>query len=52
MSAVNGCGMCLDAHEAELRKHSVTSVQVQAALRIAATVNAVSAVLRAEAAAV
>ena len=52
VSAVNGCGMCLDAHEAELRKHSVTSVQVQAALRIAATVNAVSAVLRAEAAAV
>ena len=51
VSAVNGCGMCLDAHEAELRKHAVTSVQVQAALRIASTVNAVSAVLRAEAAA-
>ena len=51
VSAVNGCGMCLDAHEAELRQHSVTSVQVQAALRIAATINAVSAVLRAEAAA-
>lgn len=51
VSAVNGCGMCLDAHEAELRSHSVTNVQIQAALRIAATVNAVSAVLRGEAAA-
>ena len=52
VSAVNGCGMCLDAHEAELRHRAVTSLQVQAALRIAATVHAVSAVLRAEAAAV
>jgi alkyl hydroperoxide reductase subunit D len=51
VSAVNGCGMCLDAHEAELRTHGVTNMQVQAALRIAATVNAVSAVLRGEAAA-
>lgn len=49
VSAVNGCGMCLDAHEGVLRTHAVTNVQVQAALRIAATVNAVSAVLRAEA---
>lgn len=51
VSAVNGCGKCLDAHEAELRKHGVTNVQVQAALRIGAVVNAVSRVLAAEAAA-
>jgi len=51
VSAINGCGACLDAHENELRKHGATNVQVQAALRIAAVVNAVSAVLRAEAAA-
>jgi len=51
VSAINGCGACLDAHEAELRKHGATNTQVQAALRIAAVVNAVSAVLRAEAAA-
>ena len=51
VSAINGCGACLDAHESELRKHGATNVQVQAALRIAAVVNAVSAVLRAEAAA-
>ena len=51
VSAVNGCGMCLDAHEAELRKHQITSEQIQAALRIASVVNAVSRVLAAEQAA-
>ncbi|MFI4950575.1 MAG: carboxymuconolactone decarboxylase family protein [Caulobacterales bacterium] len=50
VSAINGCGMCLDAHEAELRKHGVSAPQVQAALRIAAVVNAASQVLIAEAA--
>lgn len=51
VSAVNGCGMCLDAHEAELRKHGITSEQIQAALRIAAVTNAVSRVLATEQAA-
>ncbi len=51
VSAVNGCGMCIDAHEAELKKHGVTNVQIQAALRIAAVVHAVSRVVNAEAAA-
>jgi alkyl hydroperoxide reductase subunit D len=50
VSAVNGCGMCLDAHEAELKKHGVSAPQIQAALRIAAVVNAVSRVVAAEAA--
>jgi alkyl hydroperoxide reductase subunit D len=50
VSAINGCGACLDAHEGELRKHEVTNVQVQAALRIAAVVNATSRILAAEAA--
>lgn len=48
VSAANGCGMCLDSHEAELKKHGVPATQVQAALRIAAVVNAVSRVLAAE----
>jgi AhpD family alkylhydroperoxidase len=26
--AVNGCGMCLDAHEAELRKHGLATDQI------------------------
>ena len=51
VSAVNGCGLCLDSHEKVLRGHGVTNVQVQAALRIAATVNAISAVIRGEKAA-
>ncbi len=50
VSAVNACGLCMDSHEKVLRSHGVTAVQVQAALRIASTVNAISAVLRAEAA--
>jgi alkyl hydroperoxide reductase subunit D len=51
VSAINGCGMCLDSHEEELRKQGVPTTAIQAALRIAAVVNAVSAVLRAEKAA-
>jgi alkyl hydroperoxide reductase subunit D len=51
VSAVNGCGMCLDSHEDELRKRGVPNTSIQAALRIAAVVNAVSAVVRAERAA-
>jgi len=51
VSAVNGCGMCLDSHEEELRKRGVPNTAIQTALRIAAVVNAVSAVVRAERAA-
>lgn len=50
VSAINGCGACIDAHEKTLRDHGVTNVQVQASLRIASVVNAVSRVLAAEAA--
>ncbi len=48
VSSVNGCGMCIDAHERELKKHGVTSEQIQAAVRIAAVVHAVAAVLDGE----
>lgn len=48
VSAINGCGMCIDAHEAELRKHGLSSSEVQAAVRIAATVAAVAAVIAGE----
>ena len=50
VSAINGCGMCLDAHESELKKHSVPNTSIQAMLRIGAVVNAVSRVVAAEAA--
>ncbi len=42
VSAVNGCGMCMDAHEDELRKAGFTTEQIQASVRIGAVVNAVS----------
>ena len=51
VSAINGCGACLDAHERALReRHGLPDLAVQAALRIAAVVNAVSRVTAAEAA--
>ena len=51
VSAINGCGMCIDAHEAELRKAGLTTEQIQAGVRIASVVNAAAAILRAERAA-
>ena len=48
VSAINGCGACLDSHEAELRRRGVEPVQIQAALRIGAVVNAVARVLAVE----
>ncbi|MGF1454018.1 MAG: carboxymuconolactone decarboxylase family protein [Alphaproteobacteria bacterium] len=48
VSAVNGCGMCIDAHEAELRKAGLSSQQIQAAVRIASVVHAVAAVMDGE----
>lgn len=50
VSAINGCGACIDSHEAELRRHGVSAEQVQTAVRIASTVNAIAAVLKAESA--
>ncbi|MDZ4775948.1 MAG: carboxymuconolactone decarboxylase family protein [Alphaproteobacteria bacterium] len=50
VSAVNGCGVCLDAHEEELRRRDWPTTHVQAGLRIAAVIAATAAVLRAEAA--
>jgi alkyl hydroperoxide reductase subunit D len=48
VSAINACGACLDDHEAALRARGVQPIQVQAALRIAAVVNAVARVLAIE----
>ena len=50
VSAINGCGACLDSHERTLRQHGTGNTVIQAALRIAAVVQAASAVMRAEAA--
>lgn len=50
VSAVNGCGMCIDSHEKVLRKAGVSVAQVQQAARIAAVVHAVAVTLETDAA--
>lgn len=50
VSAVNGCKYCIIAHEKTLREHEASQEQVQTAIRIAATLHAVAAVLDGEAA--
>ncbi|MDX3239278.1 alkyl hydroperoxide reductase [Streptomyces sp. ME03-5709C] len=49
VSAINGCGTCLDSHEQVLRKAGVERETVQEAFKIAAVVQAVAATLDAEA---
>jgi alkyl hydroperoxide reductase subunit D len=48
VSAVNGCGMCLTSHEKVVREGGLSQEQVQAAVRIAAVVHAVAAILDGE----
>ena len=48
VSAVNGCGMCVDSHEAVVRKGGLSTEQVQAAVRIASAVHAAAAILDGE----
>ena len=50
VSAMNGCQFCVKAHEKTLSEHGISREQIQAAVRIAAVVHAVSAVLDGEAA--
>ena len=44
VSAMNGCGMCIDSHERVLQQHGVKAETVQAAARIAAIMKAVATV--------
>jgi alkyl hydroperoxide reductase subunit D len=48
VSAVNGCGMCMEAHEKVVRHGGLGQEQVQTAVRVAAVVHAVAAVLDGE----
>jgi len=50
VSAINGCSMCVSSHERVVRGAGMTQEQVQAAVRIAATVHAVAATLDGESA--
>ena len=44
VSALNGCGMCIDSHEKILSQHGVKAETIQAAARIAAVIKAVATV--------
>lgn len=48
VSAINGCGMCIDSHEKILREHGVTAEQIQAAVKIASVVHAVAVTIESE----
>ena len=50
VSAINGCGMCVDSHDAVVRKAGMSTSDVQAAVRIAAVVHAAAAIMDADAA--
>ena len=44
VSAMNGCGMCIDSHERVLQQHGVKPDVIQSAARIAAVMQAVATV--------
>jgi alkyl hydroperoxide reductase subunit D len=44
VSAMNGCGMCIDSHERVLQQHKVKSETIQTAVRVAAVMKAVATV--------
>jgi len=48
VSSVNGCEFCVAAHDAELKKAGLSHAEIQASIRIAATVHAVASVLASE----
>jgi len=45
VSAINGCGKCITAHEKTLVEKGVSEEQILAGVRIAAVVNAAAAAL-------
>ena len=51
VSAINGCGMCMESHEKVVKHAGLTSEQVQAAVRIASVVHATAVTIEAEEAA-
>ncbi|HET6725816.1 MAG TPA: carboxymuconolactone decarboxylase family protein [Gammaproteobacteria bacterium] len=45
VSAINGCGTCMDSHEKTLRQQGLGTQSVQSAVRIAAVIHAVAVTL-------
>jgi len=50
VSAINACGVCIDSHDATLRKAGMKPESLQAAVRIASVVHAVARTVAGEAA--
>jgi alkyl hydroperoxide reductase subunit D len=44
VSAMNGCGMCMDSHERVLLQHGIKPETIQAAVRIGAVMKAIATV--------
>jgi alkyl hydroperoxide reductase subunit D len=44
VSAMNGCGLCIDSHERVLQQHKVKSETIQTAVRIGAVIKAIATV--------
>jgi alkyl hydroperoxide reductase subunit D len=44
VSAMNGCGMCIDSHERILLEHGVKNEVIQSAVRVAAVMKAIATV--------
>ena len=48
VSAINGCGLCIDSHEKELRKAGIGQDAIQTAIRVASVIHAVAVVVESE----
>jgi alkyl hydroperoxide reductase subunit D len=42
VSAINGCGMCMEAHVHEVEKAGTSKLGVQSAIRIASVINSLA----------
>ncbi|GGI74291.1 alkyl hydroperoxide reductase AhpD [Polymorphobacter multimanifer] len=47
VSAINGCGMCIDSHDKVLAQHGMAADKIQTSVRIASVVHAVARTLQA-----
>ncbi len=48
VSAINGCGLCMESHTKTLLKSGISKIAIQQAIRIAAVLNGVAQVLHIE----
>jgi len=48
VSAINGCGACVDSHEQVVRQKGLTEEQIVAAIRVASVIHALACVFDAE----